>query len=122
MPCPEHELDEVEAPDGRLFVGQAPATPPSWAAVVGQFARTGLPRLVGQSCGAVLFLSITTDETPSTTRTVALSFGTAHHALDLDCFERGFGLRVVLNSVARSNLRSLDIATLDATNFLRRIQ
>lgn len=37
-------------------------------------------------------------------------------------FERGFGLRVVLNSVARSRLRSLDVATLDATTFLRRIQ
>jgi uncharacterized protein (TIGR04141 family) len=78
--------------------------------------------VVGQSCGAVLFLSITSDETPPTTYTMALTFGTAHHALDLDCFERGFGLRVVLNSVARSSLRNLDIATLDATTFLRRIQ
>jgi uncharacterized protein (TIGR04141 family) len=49
-------------------------------------------------------------------------FGTGHHAFDGDAFERGFGLRVVLNSVARSSLRSLDIATLDATTFLRRVQ
>jgi uncharacterized protein (TIGR04141 family) len=53
---------------------------------------------------------------------MALTFGTGHHALDPDAFERGFGLRVVLNSVTRSNLRSLDVATLDATTFLRRIQ
>jgi len=55
-------------------------------------------------------------------RTMAVTFGTAHLSLDPDVFERGFGLRVVLNSVARSSLRSLDIATLDATTFLKRIQ
>jgi uncharacterized protein (TIGR04141 family) len=53
---------------------------------------------------------------------MALTFGTGHHALNPDAFERGFGLRVVLNSVARSSLRNLDFATLDATTFLRRIQ
>jgi uncharacterized protein (TIGR04141 family) len=118
----DHELDEVDAEVGRLFVGQAPSTPPTWAPFIGQFARTGIPRLANQSCGAVLFLEIGTDEHPPTKRVMALTFGTGHHALDLDAFERGFGLRVVLNSVARSRLRSLDIATLDATTFLRRIQ
>ena len=53
---------------------------------------------------------------------MALTFGTGHHSLNPDAFERGFGLRVTLNSVARSSLRSLDIATLDATTFLKRIQ
>jgi uncharacterized protein (TIGR04141 family) len=45
-----------------------------------------------------------------------------HHSLDPDALERSFGLKVVLNAVARSNLRSLDIATLDATTFQKRIQ
>lgn len=117
-----HELDEVETETGRLFVGQAPSTPPTWAPFIGQFARASVPRLANQSCGAVLFLDVTTDDTPPIKRVMALTFGTGHHSLDLDAFERGFGLRVVLNSVARSSLRSLDIATLDATTFLRRIQ
>jgi uncharacterized protein (TIGR04141 family) len=117
-------FEESRIEGGRLFIGQTPATPPSWVAFVGQFVLTPstLPRLVGQSCGAVLFLEVMTDDAPPIKRTMALSFGTGHHALEPDAFERGFGLRVVLNSVARSSLRSLDIATLDATTFLRRIQ
>ena len=52
----------------------------------------------------------------------AVTFGTAHFSLDPTHLRGGLGLRVVLNSVARSSLRSLDIATLDATTFLKRIQ
>jgi uncharacterized protein (TIGR04141 family) len=120
----ENELDEVGIEGGRLFIGQAPASSPAWTTFVGQFAAAGAAplRLVTQSCGAVLFLEITTDDTPPIKRTMALAFGTGHHSLDPDAFERGFGLRVVLNAVARSSLRSLDIATLDATTFLRRVQ
>jgi uncharacterized protein (TIGR04141 family) len=55
-------------------------------------------------------------------KTVALAFGTGHHSLNPDAFERNFGLRVVLNSVSRSSLRSLDVAILDATTFQKRIQ
>jgi uncharacterized protein (TIGR04141 family) len=118
----DHELNEVAAEVGRLFVGQAPSTPPTWAPFIGQFARVAVPRLTNQSCGAVLFLEIESFGPKPTVRIMALTFGTGHHALDLDAFERRFGLRVVLNSVARSNLRSLDIATLDAMTFLRRVQ
>jgi uncharacterized protein (TIGR04141 family) len=118
----DHELNEVDAEVGRLFVGQAPSTPPTWAPFIGEFARSGVPRLSNRSCGAVLFLEIESDGPKTVKRVMALTFGTGHHALDLDAFERGFGLRVVLNSVARSSLRSMDIATLDATTFLRRIQ
>lgn len=117
-----HELDEVESDVGRLFVGQAPSTPPTWAGFIEQFATGSAPRLSNQSCGAVLFLNVTTDDQPPIKGVMALTFGTGHHALDLDAFERSFGLRVVLNSVARSSLRNLDFATLDATTFLRRIQ
>jgi uncharacterized protein (TIGR04141 family) len=118
----EHELTEVEAEGGRLFIGQAPAVPPSWVRFIGEFATGGRPPLVNQSCAAVLFVPVTDDGPPAVHRTMAIAFGTGHHALDPDAFERGFGLRVVLNSVARSNLRSMDIATLDATTFLKRVQ
>lgn len=89
---------------------------------VSGFAAGGLGRLVNQSCAAVLFLEVVPDDKQSATRIMALTFGTGHHSLDPDAFERSFGLKVVLNSVARSNLRSLDIATLDATTFQKRIQ
>jgi len=118
----DHELTQTDAEAGRLFIGQAPAVPPKWAPFIGQFAAGALPRLVNQSCAAVLFLEVTANGKPPIKRTMALTFGTGHHALDPDAFERGFGLRVALNSIARSNLRSLDTATLDATTFLKRIQ
>jgi uncharacterized protein (TIGR04141 family) len=118
----DHELEERPSEVGRLFVGQAPALPPTWFVFVSGFATGALPRLVNQSCAAVLFLEISPDDKRSAKRIVALTFGTGHHSLDPDAFERSFGLKVVLNAVARSNLRSLDIATLDATTFQKRIQ
>jgi uncharacterized protein (TIGR04141 family) len=118
----DHELEEVDTGSVRLFIGQAPALPPTWAPFIGQFAAGAPLRLVNQSCAAVLFLEVDADGEPPINRTMALCFGTGHHALDPDAFERGFGLRVVLNSVTRSSLRSLDIATLDATTFLKRVQ
>jgi uncharacterized protein (TIGR04141 family) len=118
----DHELDESPSELGRLFLGQSEALPPTWYNFVGGFARDPLPRLVNQSCAAVLFVKTKTDHRSDDTRILALTFGTAHHALDPDAFERNFGLRVVLNAVARSNLRNLDVATLDATTFLKRIQ
>lgn len=118
----DHELNETASELGRLFVGQAPAVPPTWLGFIDEFATGPLPRLINQSCAAVIFLDVTLDGNSPVTRTMALSFGTAHHSLNLDAFERSFGLRVVLNAVARSNLRSVDVATLDATTFQRRVQ
>jgi uncharacterized protein (TIGR04141 family) len=115
----DHELEEQPAEPGRLFVGQAPALPPTWFGFIDEFATSSLPRLVNQSCAAILFLEVLDGQKR---RTFALSFGTGHHSLDPDSFERNFGLRVVLNAVARSNLRSVDVATLDATTFQTRIQ
>lgn len=118
----DHDLKERPTESGRLFVGQSPELPPTWFDFVSGFATGPLPKLVNRSCAAVLFLEVATDEMPTAKRTMALTFGTGHHSLDPDAFERSFGLKVVLNAVARSNLRSLDIATLDATTFLKRIQ
>ena len=118
----DHELQEQRSEAGRLFVGQSLALPPRWLDFVGEFASTALPRLVNQHCGAVLFLEVTPAGKNARKRIMALAFGVGHHSLDPDAFERGFGLRVVLNAVARSNLRSVDIATLDATTFQKRIQ
>jgi uncharacterized protein (TIGR04141 family) len=118
----EHGLREIEAEGGRLFIGQAPAVPPSWVTFIGQFTTRPRPALVNQSCAAVLFVPVKDEGPPAVQHMMAISFGTGHHALDPDAFERGFGLRVVLNSVARSRLRSVDIATLDATTFLKRVQ
>ena len=118
----DHELEEAACDAGKLFIGQSDAVAPTWYGFIRPFATGELRRLVNQSAAAVLFLEVPLPTKNSGTRTMAVSFGGGHHALEPDSFERNFGLRVALNSVARSSLRSMDIATLDATTFKKRIQ
>jgi hypothetical protein len=80
----DHELAELEAEGGRLFIGQAPAVPPSWVTFIGQFATGGRPPLVNQNCAAVLFVPVTDVGPPAIQRTMVIAFGTGHHALDPD--------------------------------------
>jgi uncharacterized protein (TIGR04141 family) len=75
----DHELGEQSAEPGRLFVGQAPALPPTWFGFIDEFATDPLPRLVNQSCAAVLFLEVVEGRKK---RTFTLSFGTGHHSLE----------------------------------------
>lgn len=114
-------LKRVASESGILFVDQSPAKPPNWYGFVEEFAVGALSPLQNQSCAAVLFLEVISAKYPLP-RYVALTFGTGHHALNPDSFERRFGLRVALNCIARVNLKGLDIATLDATTFQKRIQ
>ena len=118
----EEKLTEIGAKIGRLFIGQSKPMPPTWLGFVQGFAEDDRLNLANQNCAAVLFLMIGADGERVEERIVALSFGSAHHSLNPNAFERHFGLRVVLNAVARSNLRNLDVATLDATTFQKRIQ
>jgi uncharacterized protein (TIGR04141 family) len=111
----DHELHEVDSRIGRLFIGHNPPSPPSWVKFLGQISTEALTELKTQSCSAVLLLE-------AKNRRFALSFGQGHHALDEDAIQRGFGLRVVLNSVARGRLRTLDSASLDSTVMQRRAQ
>lgn len=100
---------------GRLFVGQIFEKPPLWL----PFLRSGTVNLgedlVASGAGAVLFIQVQR-------RTVAVCFGHVHLALDDDAFERRFGLKVVLNTVPRTQLRTLDLTTPDANAFQRRLQ
>lgn len=119
----DHNLDEVAAADGtRLFVEQSVATPPTWLPFVGAFADGAMERLENKSCGALVFLTVTTDGPTPVTRTMVLAFGGGWHSLDSNVFERNFGLRVALNAISRADLKNLDIAQLDATTFQKRLQ
>ncbi len=116
-----HKFQEVSSGSGRLFVGQSPSNPPLWAKFVKEAAAaTTEIELQNKSCGAVLFLTAKRKALPD--RIFALPFGTGHLALDPDSIERGFGLKVTLNKVERSKLRTLDVASLDATVIQRRTQ
>jgi uncharacterized protein (TIGR04141 family) len=117
----ENKFHEVSAESGRLFVGQSPSNPPTWASFVREAAETTADvELHNKSCGAVLFL--TAKRKANSERILAFTFGTGHLAIDPDAIERGFGLKVTLNKVERSKLRTLDVASLDATVIQRRTQ
>lgn len=106
---------------GRLFVGQSPSHSPPWASFIRAAAGGAFPlELENKSCGAILFIS--TSPKRGVKRTFAFTFGTGQLALDPDAIERSFGLKVVLNTVVRSRLRTLDVASLDATVIQRRTQ
>jgi uncharacterized protein (TIGR04141 family) len=112
---------EEPSPVGRLFVGQNPGTPPRWAKFIRAAATPAADLdLQTKSCGAILFVDVARAGKPK--RTVALTFGTGQLALNPDMIERSFGLKVTLNTVARSRLRTLDVASLDATVIQRRTQ
>lgn len=116
-PGGEDGLEErpwAEIPEARLFTGQIFDNPPPWRAFIAK-GSADLPQLTSGGAAAIIFV-------PVRDRTMAVCFGHAHIPLDLDAFERQFGLRVTLNSVPRNSIRTLDVATPDAVTFQRRIQ
>ena len=114
------DLQEHATKTGRLFYDQSDDNTPSWLELVNQFTADGELRLRNKSCTAILFLDI--QSAGAAARTFALTFGGGHLAIHADAFERNFGLKVALNSIARANLKNLDVATLEATSFQKRVQ
>ena len=100
------------------FVGKIYESQPDWEPFVRNLLGTAQLKdgdLKSCGAGAILFFSIKE-------RIVALCMGFIHMALNDDMFEEQFGLKVVLNSVSKDSLRTLDTATPDAVTFQRRVQ
>lgn len=115
------DADEVatDAPPGsRLFIATSRGRP-AWMSLLADLT-THEPDLWSQSSSAVLAVPV--EDQAGAQRLFVLCFGGGHFLIDPAKIERNFGLKVVLNTVSRRNLRSLDSATLDATVFQRRTQ
>ena len=100
------------------YVGKIYESQPDWELFVRNLlgaAQLKNSNLRSCGAGAILFFSIKG-------RIVALCMGFIHMALNDDMFEKQFGLKVVLNSVSKDSLRTLDTATPDAVTFQRRVQ
>lgn len=113
--------DEVPTdtpPGSRLFIDTSRGRP-SWMPLLADLT-TYEPDFWTQSSSAVL--SVPVEAQDGAQRLFVLCFGGGHFLIDPAKIERNFGLKVVLNTVSRRNLRSLDSATLDATVFQRRTQ
>jgi uncharacterized protein (TIGR04141 family) len=103
-----------EIPEARLLVGQIFNNPPPWHGFL-ERGSADLPELTSGGAAAIIFV-------PIKDRLIAVCFGHEHIPLNLDAFERQFGLRVTLNTVPRGGIRTLDLATPDAVTFQRRVQ
>jgi uncharacterized protein (TIGR04141 family) len=101
-----HELQTDSEPIGKLYVQRPPPRPPRWARFFKDYLSASELGLVASS-GAVLLMEVSQ-------RLFAITFGQGRHLLNPDSWEERFGLRVALNSVGDSNLRSIDKRTFDA--------
>ncbi|KKN74401.1 hypothetical protein LCGC14_0391090 [marine sediment metagenome] len=98
-----------------VFYGQIYSKPPVWSEFISSGLEGDLEGMLTGGAGAIIFV-------PVQGRHVAVCFGQVHMALNDDAFERQFGLKVTLNSVPGSSIRSLDLATPDAVTFQKRVQ
>lgn len=109
-------FDWKGAEGARAYIGQIYSNPPTWQKFIAEGVIGALNEdITTGGAGAVIFV-------PVGERVLAICFGQVRLALDDDAFERGFGLKVTLNAVPRSNLRTLDLATPDAVTFQKRVQ
>lgn len=116
---PSHGLLIHPSPLGRMYYNATAQEPPDWAEFLERGAPGIKPLLHSQHSSAVLLL----EAGPATARRLfAFCFGQGHHAIEHDFIERQFGMRVVLNSVSRKDLRVLDSASLESTVMQRRTQ
>lgn len=91
-----------------LFTAARPPTAPSWKHYLEPYVDGPLEDLRTASASGVLIFE-------AAGRLFAATFGQGRHLLDPEIFEQDFGLRVVLNSVAPDQLKSVDAKTIDET-------
>ncbi len=91
-----------------LFIDATPPHPPRWIGYLAPHTSGSLEGLFAASASAVLLVE-------ASNRLFAITFGQGRHLLDQDNVEQDFGLRVVLNTVAPDQLKSVDAKTIAET-------
>lgn len=111
--CDSHEV-KVGQIDCRLFVNNGFLRLPTWTKTLEGIVNLDVFKKA-RSVSAVLLV-------PSSGRLFALTFGHGRALLDTRWIEDRFGLKVVLNTINASNVRSVDKRSLDALGRQARIQ
>src|ERR1700730_335037 len=94
---------------GTFYVEESFARPPDWVVDFFGHALNGKFKILTASAKAVLLLPIKHGEGE---RIFAILFGHGRYLLKDGAVEERFGLKIVLNSVLRASLRSIDKTTL----------
>jgi uncharacterized protein (TIGR04141 family) len=106
-PIESFRVPVVDKDEDALFVKATPPRPPWWVNFLSPHAATGsLDSLFNSSTAAVLLVA-------THNRLFALAFGQGRHLLEPEACEQDFGLKVVLNTVAPDQLKSVDTMTID---------
>ena len=100
------EIGEGTGRVGVLFVRPSRPKSPRWAAFFHEFVE---PAELGRTSSTSAAFVVKTHG-----RTFAITFGQGRFLLEEDCWEERFGLKVALNTVGESSLRSVDKVTFDA--------
>ena len=99
------EIDDV----GTFYCESSHPRPPEWIRGFFGARLDGKFHLVTSSAKGLLLFEAEYEEKKTI---LAVAFGHGRHLLNNDVVEERFGLKVVLNSVSRSSLRSIDKTTL----------
>jgi len=104
-----HLLRSIDKERHSLFTASVPSHPPKWADYLEPHTASDLKaKLYSASASAVLILE-------ASDRIFAVTWGQGRHLIESDNFVQDFGLRVVLNTVASNQLKSIDAKTIDET-------
>ena len=106
------QLDMSE--DAQIAMGGPPGKVPKWADFL-ELSDDQKSKLKNRITYGIVFIH-------ARERWFAVSFGTGHFKLDPSKFVQNFGLRVVLNSVDPTQLKSADVHTPDENTISRRLQ
>lgn len=92
---------------GEFYVFSKRAKAPAWMDFVSQMLESRLTEPKNDNICAVLFVRVQK-------RWLVFTQGHGRNLLKIDCFERDFGIKVVLNSVDPKQLRSVDVRSVES--------
>lgn len=101
--------------EGKFLLKKSIPKIPSWVDFVSPSLEGRLNEIITQTSGALLLIK-------ERNRLFAVTFGYGKSLLRPDCFERNFGLKVVLNTVNPEQIRSIDMQTIEEMTLLTRRQ
>ncbi len=103
-----HIVSALDASRPSLFIGTSVPHAPRWQAYLEPHVTSDLQGLYAASSSAVLLVE-------ASDRLVAVTFGQGRHLLSGEALVQDFGLKVVLNTVAPDQLKSVDAKTIEET-------
>ncbi len=90
-----------------LFIKASHPSPPRWLSIIKHHVDGGgLPPVLGASSSGVLLV-------PASDQLLAITFGYGRHLVRQEAVIQDFGLKVVLNSIDPTQIKSVDARTFD---------